>query len=128
MEYYTLICSVSCYRSQEVKPKETVVIQAVADLRITNVALGETLADASGRTTVKLVYQAAKASEDSDEEEGSDAEGESDAVATILCSLTPGKVKFRDFMVSKSYPLTLSLCRLNPQRLILFSTREKSTS
>lgn len=94
------------------------------DLRITNVALGEELVDENGRTSVRLVYIGPSA--DSDEEGGKDDEGEdedeekddedkgsSDAVPTILCSLTPGKVRYikqllRQILTGFRFPLRLN--------------------
>jgi len=66
---------------------ETVVPQA--DIRITNVALGDILADASGRTTVKLTYNS-PAKIDSDDEGEPEVEPQ---LTTILCSLTAGKIE-----------------------------------
>ena len=58
-----------------------------SDLVITNAALGTKLADATGRTSVKLTYTRPVELED---EEGEDEAA--DQVETVLCSLTPGKV------------------------------------
>lgn len=87
------------HRSVTATPGEPSVITAPSDIRITNIALGEQLADESGRTTVKLVYRRPGADEpDSDEEdEDEDEEKEkendnSELETTVLCSLTPGKV------------------------------------
>lgn len=65
---------------------EAVVPQA--DIRITNVALGDILANASGRTTVKLTYDT-PAKLDSDDEDEPKIEPQ---LTTVLCSLTAGKV------------------------------------
>ncbi|KAI0074369.1 hypothetical protein K474DRAFT_1665466 [Panus rudis PR-1116 ss-1] len=87
--------------SVELQPGQTVPIQPPVDLRITNVALGDTLADESARTSVKLVYRSPVGGdsddedEEDDEEESEDEEKEpkAEAVATVLCSLTPGKIE-----------------------------------
>ena len=63
-----------------------------SDLRITNIALGDELADASGRTSVKLTYQTPIKLDDNDEEDEESAEPIS---TTVLGSLTPGKVWMR---------------------------------
>ncbi|KAI0674917.1 hypothetical protein C8Q78DRAFT_1009663 [Trametes maxima] len=79
-------------------PGEPSVISPPSDIRITNIALGDQLADENGRTTVKLVYRRPGADEpDSDEEdEDEDEEKENDNAelsSTVLCSLTPGKIE-----------------------------------
>lgn len=61
-----------------------------ADLRITNVALGDVLKDASGRTTVKLTYNTLVKLDEDDEDEEDVPEPLS---TTVLCSLTGGKVR-----------------------------------
>jgi FK506-binding nuclear protein len=60
-------------------------------LRITNVALSDELADANGRTSLKLTY-ASPGAVDDDEDEDDDEEEEPKLVTTVLTSLTPGKV------------------------------------
>ncbi|TFK44817.1 hypothetical protein BDQ12DRAFT_673624 [Crucibulum laeve] len=67
--------------------KEEVVVPQ-ADLRITNAALGDELADAIGRTTVKFTYDTLIRVEDEDEEIEAPP-----TTTTILCSLTGGKVE-----------------------------------
>lgn len=76
------------------KPGQPESVIPLGDLRITNVALGDELADQNGRTSVKLTYRGPKAPSESDEEESQDEEEEEDdaePVTTVLCSLTPGK-------------------------------------
>lgn len=66
-----------------------------ADLRITNVALGAELDDEKSRTTLKLVYFGPAASDESDEEDEDEEQEETEGaepIATVLCSLIPGKV------------------------------------
>jgi len=71
-------------------PGKTESIIPQSDLRITNVALGDELADASGRTSVKFTYNTPiKLSED-DEDDDDVPEPLS---TTVLCSLTPGKIE-----------------------------------
>ena len=83
----------------EVTPGEPAVISPPADLRITNVALGDEVADESGRTTVKLVYRTPGQGGDSDDEDEDEDEEDEDEEkpeqlsTTVLCSLTCGKVR-----------------------------------
>jgi FK506-binding nuclear protein len=69
-----------------------------SDLRITNIALGDELADASGRTSVKLTYQTPIKLDDEDDD---DEESVEPLSTTVLGSLTPGKVGMR-FLTSMS--------------------------
>ena len=72
-----------------------------AAVQITNVSLGEEIADSNGRSVVKLSFESLSASDDEDDEEdGPDLS----TVTTVLCSLTPGKVVSR-----LPSPQTLSL-------------------
>lgn len=83
-------------RSLELTPGEPVSVVPPSDLRITNVALGDELADESGRTSVKLTYRGPKEDEEEEEDASHDEEEEEDdaePVTTVLCSLTPGKVR-----------------------------------
>lgn len=73
------------------EPGKPVGIEPQADLKITNVALGHELKDASGRTTVKLTFQPPIQPESDDEDD--DEKPNSEPSETILCSLTPGKVR-----------------------------------
>ncbi|KAH8108062.1 hypothetical protein BXZ70DRAFT_913926 [Cristinia sonorae] len=84
--------------SFRLEPGNTESFVPLGDLRITNVALGETLADENGRTSVKLVYIAPSAGdsddeEDDDEDEDEDKPVSEEPVSTVLCSLTPGKIE-----------------------------------
>ena len=83
-----------CFRSLELQPGEPETFTVPNDLRVTNVALGAEMQE--GRTSVKLTYRLPKLfdsddEEDEDEEDEEDKEGE--ATTTVLCSLTPGKVR-----------------------------------
>lgn len=96
MSFYVLTGFVSS-RSLKLEAGETQAVVPLSDLRVTNVALGDSLIDENGRTSVKLVYigPSGDESEDDDEEEDAEAEdkpGSEAAVSTVLCSLTPGKV------------------------------------
>ena len=67
------------------------VVELEGDVVITNIALGEKIADEKSRTTVKLSYIGPNAFEESEDEEDDD---ENDKLETsVLCSLTPGKVR-----------------------------------
>lgn len=72
-----------------------VVVSPAADIRITNVALGDVVADASSRTTVKLTYPdpAGGADEDSDDDMEDVEDAPKELISTVVCSLTPGKVQ-----------------------------------
>lgn len=63
-----------------------------SDLKITNVALGEELADPTGRTTVKFTYNTLIAIESDDDDEGHEDTQEPLSTA-VICSLTGGKVR-----------------------------------
>ena len=68
-------------RSLELTPGEPVSVVPPSDLRITNVALGDELADESGRTSVKLTYRGPKEDEEEEYkpvENGDDVEEEQD--------------------------------------------------
>ena len=80
-------------RSIALKPsKEPLSFIPQSDLRITNIALGDELEDASGRTSVKLIYQTPIKLDDDDDDDEESAEPIS---TTVLGSLTPGKVRVR---------------------------------
>jgi len=85
--------------SLKVEPGQTLPLVPLSDLRITNVALGETLADENGRTSVKLIYIGPSGEEKDDEEEDDGADededkpGSEEAISTVLCSLTGGKIE-----------------------------------
>jgi len=71
--------------SLRLTPGKEEVLEPPADIRITNVALGDVLKDASGRTTVKLTFEMpGQAKSDEEEEEDSPPQ-----VTTVLCSLKP---------------------------------------
>lgn len=82
-------------------PGKEEVIVPVEDLKISNVALGDVLADPTGRSTVKITYTAPIYSNDEDEDEDEDKDEDEDEdegkvdlkeVTTVLCSLSAGKV------------------------------------
>lgn len=76
-------------RSQVLNPGEPIEYAPPADLKITSAALGDELADSNARSSVRLIYSAPRPSED-DEDDDEDLKLE--PAATVLCSLTPGKV------------------------------------
>lgn len=76
--------------SLELKPGKPESVIPPADLRITNAALGEELADEKSRTSVKLTYQHPGGDDEEDEEEDDE---EAHTVTTVLCSLTPNKIE-----------------------------------
>jgi len=81
-------CS-SSGRSIALKPsKEPLSFIPQSDLRITNIALGDELVDASGRTSVKLTYQTPIKLGDDDDDDEESAEPIS---TTVLGSLTQAR-------------------------------------
>ncbi|TBU29495.1 hypothetical protein BD311DRAFT_787713 [Dichomitus squalens] len=86
--------------SLEVPPGDPIVINPPADLRITNVALGDEIKDEKSRTTVKLVYRTPGVPSDSDDEDDDRDDDKSlgpddrdPLTTTVLCSLTLGKIE-----------------------------------
>jgi FK506-binding nuclear protein len=79
---------------------ETFVAPAV-DIRVTNISFGEELADANGRSVVKLAYKALTAPDSDDEEEEEDKDEDEDIklVTTVLTALTAGKASSPLFRV-----------------------------
>lgn len=81
------------------------------DLRITNVALGADIAEENGRTSVKLTYKGVQFGESDDEEDDDEEDEEEEKEkgyeevtrTTILCSLTPGKVRGNCGSILSSY-------------------------
>ena len=69
------------------------------DLKITNVALGDVLADANERTTFKLTIPVLSQDSFEDDEDEDDEEDEKNAgpkeQTITICSLTAGKVSTR---------------------------------
>lgn len=78
-------------RSQLLTPGKEEIIVPQADLRITNVALGEQLSDANGRSVVKLTYTTLISVDNTDDDDD-DEQTSPPITSTILCSLTGGKV------------------------------------
>lgn len=78
-------------------PGQAEVIVPQGDLQIKNAALPDELQDGSARTSVKLTYQSLASLDDDDEDDDDDDEDndepEGAVVTTVLCSLTPGKVR-----------------------------------
>lgn len=90
-----------------------------ADIRVTNIALSDQIADETGRTTVKLNYIVPNADDSEDEEEDEDEEDEKPPrmETTVLCSLTPGKVRYIQVLLLSAanhlFVCTGSVTRLN---------------
>ena len=82
------------HRSLELKPGQQESFIPPGDLRITNVALTDELADQKARTSIKLTYQGPilPHEHEDDEEHDEEEDEERETLTTILCSLTPGKV------------------------------------
>lgn len=64
------------------KPGEIQGFEPPADIKITNVALGSVLADATGRTTVQFSYVPIVGSSDSDDDEEEEEKEDDDEEAT----------------------------------------------
>lgn len=67
-------------------PKKPVTVDPPAAVRITNIALGDVLADSSARTTVKLTYNNILQVDESEGDEPSKS-------STFIGALTPGKIE-----------------------------------
>lgn len=77
-------------------PGEVEVVVPQGDLQIKNAALPDELQDNSARTSVKLTYQSLASLDDDEDDEDDDDDDEppkGPSVTTVLCSLTPGKVR-----------------------------------
>ncbi|KAK7472761.1 peptidylprolyl isomerase fpr3 [Stygiomarasmius scandens] len=77
--------------SQELTPGKPAEISPAYDIKITNVALGDVLADENGRTTIKVVYQKISPPSDDDDEDIENDDGT--PTTTVVCSLTPSKIE-----------------------------------
>ncbi|KAK7005616.1 Peptidylprolyl isomerase [Favolaschia claudopus] len=71
-----------------IAPKKKCPVEPPAAIRITNIALGDVLADSSARTTLKLTYNALIAIDEDDDEPVAPKE-----TSTFVCALTPGKIE-----------------------------------
>lgn len=76
------------FRTQELEPGKSYTVDVPRDIRITNAALGDELADASGRSVVKVTITEHDSDSDSEDEEDDDEP--SGPVKTVLCSLRAG--------------------------------------
>jgi len=79
-----------------IRPGEPEPVIPQADVRITNVALGDELQDETGRTTVKLIYARpveVDGDDGEDDEDDEEDENKSSLATTVLCSLIPGKIE-----------------------------------
>lgn len=97
--------------SQELTPGKEEVIVPVSDLKISNVALGDTLVDPNGRSTIKIAYNPPGSSDDEDEEN----EDSKETVTTVLCSLTAGKFEHTatDIVLEEDQPYIFTLVGKN---------------
>ncbi|KAJ7091271.1 hypothetical protein C8R44DRAFT_817498 [Mycena epipterygia] len=73
-----------------VQAKTSLTVDPPAAIRITNVALGDVLADPSARTTLKLTYKTLVVDDD---ESDADEPTELPTSSTFICALTPGKIE-----------------------------------
>ena len=89
--FYVLAAKYS-YRSIALEGGEEKPVELPTHVQITNIALGENLTDATGRTVVKLTYGLPHTSDDEDDDDDDDDAAASARLTTVLCALTPGKV------------------------------------
>ena len=90
--FYVLAAKYS-YRSITLEGGEEKPVELPTHVQITNISFGEDLADATGRTVVKLTYSLPHTSDEEDDDDDDDSnEGELSRITTVLCALTPGKV------------------------------------
>ncbi|KAJ6500008.1 hypothetical protein C8R47DRAFT_1317325 [Mycena vitilis] len=75
-----------------VAPKNGATIEPPAAIRITNISLGDVLADSSARTTLKLVYNGLITLESDDEDETEEVADQPKS-STFICALTPSKIE-----------------------------------
>lgn len=121
---FLLICTQYFCRSIALKPSdEPVSFIPQSDLRITNIALGDELADAASRTSVKLTYQTPVKLDDDDEDDEEDAP--EPLSTTVLGSLTPGKVRLA--VSIQIYISFLCIRRLNKPQSTSFWRKMRST-
>ena len=74
------------------------VILTPASVQITNVSFGEEIADEGSRTVVKMSFESLGSGDEELDEEKADDEDEDEEnglkiATTVLCALTPGKVR-----------------------------------
>lgn len=93
---HSCILTITCLRSIALQPGEPVEVAPPADLKISNAALGVELTDENSRSSIRLIYfgpRASDASEDDEEDDEEEGSESGEPVATVLCSLTPGRVR-----------------------------------
>jgi hypothetical protein len=98
--WYVVLCNIIAMRrihlhcrTLKLVPGEPQEIVAPNDIVITNAALGDELADQDSRTSVKLLFRNPVNAGDTDEEDDEDEDSPVQIEDTVLCSLTPGKVR-----------------------------------
>ncbi|KIK67296.1 hypothetical protein GYMLUDRAFT_37380 [Collybiopsis luxurians FD-317 M1] len=99
--------------SIELQGGETQEYSPPSDIKITNVALSDVLADEKGRTTLKLFVPKVPVEDDEDDEE---KEGDESKLQSItICSLTPGKIEqaITDIVVLDSDPVMFKVVGKN---------------
>ncbi|KAF7306153.1 Peptidylprolyl isomerase [Mycena chlorophos] len=78
--------------SAVIEPKKKLELVPPANIRLTNVALGDSLQDSTARTTLKLTHDQPAPVEDDDEEADSE-DLTMKKTTTVLCSLSGGKIE-----------------------------------
>ena len=89
--FFSVLAAKYLYRSIALEGGEEKPVELPTHVQITNISFGENLADATGRTVVKLTYSLPQTSDDDDDDDDED-EGALSRITTVLCALTPGKV------------------------------------
>ena len=87
--FFCVLATKYLYRSIALKGGEEKSVELPVHVQVTNISFGEDLADATGRTVVKLTYSLPHNDDDDDDD---DDEGALSRTTTVLCALTPGKV------------------------------------
>jgi len=105
--------------SLDLVPGKTQVIVPQGDLRISNAALGEILADQNGRTVVKMTYSKLGENSDDEDEGESEDENEESLSSLVLCALTAGKIENAqvNIVLEEGTPYRLEVVGKNPVSL-----------
>ena len=90
--FFYVLAAKYWYRSIALEGGEEKPVELPTHVQITNISFGEELAEASGRTVVKLTYSLPQSSDDEDDDDEDKDEDASPRMTTVLCALTPGKV------------------------------------
>jgi hypothetical protein len=111
-------------------PGQAEVIVPQGDLQIKNAALPDELRHETARTSVKLTYQSLADDEEDEDDEDEDEDSPPNlgsAVTTVLCSLTPGKVRVPPLSDTPEDASDM-LARSSSRRVKSSSSRIQSTS